>query len=534
MKPLHIRIAALAAGTLLWTGAPARAQEPHPLVIGSKVERTIGPSESHVYTITLQNGAAVIGQADQHGIDVVIDISGPDGKLIRTVDSPNGAEGPEPIDLTAFQTGPYKLIIHALEKTASPGKYAIQIDRILTAEDNGKRIAEKIYPPALLSLWRAYQSDPKAVESFVESRKGKGPVIEDLGRDGKGVRVTYIYYGDENTESVRMNAGPHAGEGGLRMSRFMRTPLFFGSEIVPKDSRYRYGFIATQTRFAGPGGSIQVSEDVSTSGNSILEMSEAPAQPHIIRSDSVPRGKLTPTSLKSMALSEERPLTMYTPPDYEGAKACDLLIVFDGEDHDGRPSSEIPTPTILDNLIAAKKINPTVAVFVNNVGHRQQDLTGYLPFADFIGRELIPWVRKNYRITPGAHHVVVTGESLGGLAASHCAINHSDAIGNVLSQSGSYWVTKDWKTPSPWPLTEAGDLVVEFRKSKRLPIRFYLSVGRFESVGRMLGPNREFRDALLLKGYSVTYQEFGGGHDSVWWRGSLADGLISLIGRKAD
>jgi len=227
-------------------------------------------------------------------------------------------------------------------------------------------------------------------------------------------------------------------------------------------------------------------------------------------------------------------MTIYTPPGYDSARACDLLIVFDGEDHDGRSSSEVPTPTILDNLIAARKINPTVAVFVNNVGHRQQDLTGYLPFADFIGKELIPWVRKNYRITPGAHHVVVTGESLGGLAASHCAINHSDAIGNVLSQSGSYWVTKDWKTPSPWPLTEAGDLVVEFRKSKRLPIRFYLSVGRFESVGRMLGPNREFRDALLLKGYSVTYQEFGGGHDSVWWRGSLADGLISLIGRKAD
>jgi enterochelin esterase family protein len=473
-------------------------------------------------------------EPDQHGIDLVVDISGPDGKLVRTIDSPNGSEGPEPIDLTAFQTGQYKLVIHALEKTASPGKYVIQIDRILPVEDNGQRIAEKIYPPALLNLWRAYQTDPKAVEIFVESRKGKGPFIEDVEGNRKAVRVTYIYYGDENTESVRMNDGPHAGEGGLRLKRFMTTPLFFGSELVPRDSRYQYLFTATQTRFAGPTGAIQVSEEIVTSGSSVLAMPDAPAQPYLIKSDSVRQGKLIPANIKSIALHEDRPVTIYTPPGYDVAKACELLIVFDGEDHDGRPSSEIPTPTILDNLIAARKINLTVAVFVNNVGHRQKDLTGSPAFAEFIAKELVPWVRKNYRISPGASHVVVTGESLGGLAASHCAIMHSEVIGKVLSQSGSYWVTKDWQTPAPWPLTEdTGDLVGVFRKTRRLPIRFYITIGRFESAGRMVGTNREFRDVLLLKGYPVTYKEVDGGHDSIWWRGSLADGLISLIGRKA-
>ena len=76
-------------------------------------------------------------------------------------------------------------------------------------------------------------------------------------------------------------------------------------------------------------------------------------------------------------------------------------------------------------------------------------------------------------------------------------------------------------------------MVGVFRKTRRLPIRFYITIGRFESAGRMVGTNREFRDVLLLKGYPVTYKEVDGGHDSIWWRGSLADGLISLIGRKA-
>jgi enterochelin esterase family protein len=47
----------------------------------------------------------------------------------------------------------------------------------------------------------------------------------------------------------------------------------------------------------------------------------------------------------------------------------------------------------------------------------------------------------------------------------------------------------------------------------------------------MLGTNRELRDVLELKGYPVTYREVDGEHDNIWWRGSLADGLIALLGQ---
>lgn len=545
MKTRIMCIAAFAAAMWFSTSAAARAQEPQALVSGWNQERTLGPGENHVYAVTLQEGTAVIGEADQHGVDLVIDVFGPDGKLIRTVDSPNGTEGPEPIDVTAFSTGLYKLVIHTLQETVKPGKYVIKIDRVLTLEENGQRLAEKNYPPALQSLWRAALADPKAVENFVASRKGKGPIIEDLGGDSKYARVTYFYYGDENTEKVKTFGGPHAGVGGIQLTRFLRTPLFFATETVPKDARYTYDFRATQMRFVGPKGTVQVSDELQVidalnpmvfEGRSALAMSDAPPQPYIVKNESTPRGKVTPATLKSMALKEDRALTIYTPPGYDGIQRSDLLILFDGEDYDGGPSGSFSMPTILDNLIAAKKIGPTVAVLVNNsTGQRQRDLTGSPPFAEFIGNELVSWVRKNYRINPGASHVVVAGKSLGGLAASYCAFMHSEAIGNALSLSGSYWITKDWPNRPAWPLVEGtGDLVVEFRKSDRLPIGFYIAIGRFESGSSMLGTNRELRDVLLLKGYPVTYKEFNGGHETIWWRGSMANGLISLIGLKAN
>ena len=46
--------------------------------------------------------------------------------------------------------------------------------------------------------------------------------------------------------------------------------------------------------------------------------------------------------------------------------------------------------------------------------------------------------------------------------------------------------------------------------------------------------NRHMRDVLRAKGYSVTYRELSSGHDYVGWRGTLADGLIALIGEECD
>jgi enterochelin esterase family protein len=39
-------------------------------------------------------------------------------------------------------------------------------------------------------------------------------------------------------------------------------------------------------------------------------------------------------------------------------------------------------------------------------------------------------------------------------------------------------------------------------------------------------------DVLRAKGYDVHYTEVAGGHDYIWWRGTLADGLVTLLGRQ--
>jgi enterochelin esterase family protein len=325
----------------------------------------------------------------------------------------------------------------------------------------------------------------------------------------------------------------------MEMRRLGRTNLFFVRQVAPNDARFIYTFVLINVRRAGPKGEVEVTEEV-YSGDSILEMPNAPAQPYIAARESVPKGKTVQTTIKSAMLKEERKITVYTPAGYDGKTGCNLLIVFDGETYGGLPGqarAEAPTPTILDNLIAEKKIGPTVAILVWSMGKRFRDLPGSKPFADFIASEVAPWARSHYNILPGTKSVVAAGSSLGGYCATYCAFTHPKVIGNVISQSGSYWISKNWQTVEAdfehrlYP-RDTGALIEEFKTSKRLPIRFYMEIGIYDLGAAMLGSNRELRDVLQLKGYDVDYNEFAGGHNFVNWRGSLADGLISLLGRR--
>jgi hypothetical protein len=79
---------------------------------------------------------------------------------------------------------------------------------------------------------------------------------------------------------------------------------------------------------------------------------------------------------------------------------------------------------------------------------------------------------------------------------------------------------------------ETGWLARQYATAPRLPLRFYLEVGTLEqgmSINLVL-ENRRMRDTLTARGYPVTYSEYNGGHDALCWRGSIADGLIALLG----
>lgn len=169
-----------------------------------------------------------------------------------------------------------------------------------------------------------------------------------------------------------------------------------------------------------------------------------------------------------------------------------------------------------------------MAVLVGTRTERGRDLNGYPPFLDFVSQELLPWIRRRYRIADDPAHCVVGALNLGSVAAAATALKHPDIFGNVLCQSGAFWRGRDSEVEGEW-LTRA------FAMRERLLLRFSMDVGLLENPrdvpgATLLCANRHLRTVLQAKGYDVHYVEFNGGHQHLNWQGTLPDSVIALIG----
>lgn len=136
----------LLCATLLYA-PPALAQIPSDairrLVPGRPVERTMQGGDVHRYQVGLRAGEHLEVVVNQRGIDIVLISLQPDGRKISEVDSPNGAQGPEPISVTASTTGSYQLEVRSLQADAAPGRYEIRIEALLTARQYRTRLADE-------------------------------------------------------------------------------------------------------------------------------------------------------------------------------------------------------------------------------------------------------------------------------------------------------------------------------------------------------------------------------------------------------
>lgn len=120
----------LAVSSILLCGLAAESAPPSgpTLEEGLFLERELQAREEHRYPVSLREGEFLRVVVDQNGIDVTVELLGPNGKEVSAVDSPNGANGDEDFAVLAGEAGLYQLQIRALEDGASPGAYTLRVE----------------------------------------------------------------------------------------------------------------------------------------------------------------------------------------------------------------------------------------------------------------------------------------------------------------------------------------------------------------------------------------------------------------------
>ena len=410
---------------------------------------------------------------------------------------------------------------------------------LLLLAGRGPASADEVASPRLSALRREVETGgPAALERFWRRVAEEGtPLAEPVEREGSERLVTFLWRGGDETRNVLVVGSPSdlASAEGIeeaRLSRLPGTDVWYRSRRMRADARFAYAFSVNDSLVPAAKATEQEEEarwaalkpdplNPRRAPEPLTSLAELPAarkQPWIEPHPDVPAGRVEEHRFRSERLGNERIVRIYTPPGYDPqGKPYGLLVVLDGKTY----TSDVPTPTILDNLLAARRIPSLVAVFVANASPeaRSLELSCHPPFAEFLARELLPWVRRGYRVTADPARTVIAGSSLGGLAAAFCGFRRPDVFGLVLSQSGAF---------------QRG-LPAEFARADRLSLRFSLDAGvlettPFQQFGSLYHANVHLHDVLVAKGYDVSFRTFPGGHDYFWWRETIADGLIALLG----
>lgn len=107
------------------------------LLPGTPIERSIGPGNTHSFTVTADENSLVQITVQQKGIDVVVTIISPSGKKVTEQDSPNGADGPENVSFVTVEKGSYQVSVSPLSRQddVPEGRYEIKIFEVRQATE---------------------------------------------------------------------------------------------------------------------------------------------------------------------------------------------------------------------------------------------------------------------------------------------------------------------------------------------------------------------------------------------------------------
>jgi enterochelin esterase-like enzyme len=160
---------------------------------------------------------------------------------------------------------------------------------------------------------------------------------------------------------------------------------------------------------------------------------------------------------RSRILAASRDITVYVPPGYDddAGRAYPLLILQDGQNLFDPETSFIRGRTwrvaeTADAVMGAGLVEPLVIAGVANGGDRR--LAEYTPsrdwklgggeagpYGEMLARELLPFLRAEYRLRGGWEHTGLGGSSLGGLVSLWLGLRYPDVFGRLAVLSPSVW-----------------------------------------------------------------------------------------------
>lgn len=301
------------------------------------------------------------------------------------------------------------------------------------------------------------------------------------------------------------------------------THIWLLKATFPKDARLDYKIVLdggnyildpenARQQWSGVGGG---------SPNSELRMPSWKECPEQQVNNNVPHGNVKHDLLfHSKVLGYQLTYSMYLPDGYEKLGKLPAVYVTDGYEYLHPKLGNMAT--VLDNLIAEKKIKPIIGIFIDHRepinrsnNKRMMELAMNSTYLDFFVKELIPYIEKKYPVAPDFSQRAIMGTSMGGLTSTYFAFARPDVFGMAVIQSPAFW-TK----PQIYQLCS---------NPANPKMKISMTSGVINDTSK---ESRKMKEILAASSCEYHYREVNEGHSWGNWRNLIDDVLIDLFALK--
>ena len=201
---------------------------------------------------------------------------------------------------------------------------------------------------------------------------------------------------------------------------------------------YTYTFSVDGVSFVDPANTLH-NHGTMPASSMLYVHGDAPA--YYDPNPAIDHGSVTTSYYNSTVSNGLRTIVIYTPPHYNPKKRYPVLYLMGGS---GEATDSWykygQVNWIMDNMIAERKIEPTIVVMVNNqIVHRSSPNHSALSFK-MMEQEykecIIPWVDSHYSTIRSSKGRALAGLSMGGHGGLWLGIRHQDVYGAAGSTSG--------------------------------------------------------------------------------------------------
>ena len=260
-------------------------------------------------------------------------------------------------------------------------------------------------------------------------------------------------------------------------------------------------------------------------------------------------GTLEIITINSKVFRNIRNLRVWLPGNYfapvNRGKHYPVLYMQDGQnlfDEATAFNHEWRVDETVEFLTGSMRIGPMIVVGIDNTGRRANE---YLPYpdrenkelgkfetqdvhgkeyADFVIKEVMPFIQKKYRVALGPANTGLGGSSYGGAVTLSTVLTHPGVFGKALIESPSLLIGN-------------GQLLKDAEKATQFPQRVFLAIGTAEEADEKASAKdaeavRDLEKILRAKGLGpnrlkVVVEE-GAHHDEGAWSKRLPDALLFL------